>query len=67
MIAAQNEFQMPPKPTAEKLNGPQKLVRDVIDWASNFDKGWTKKLLKYKLSVQNCIHPMTIKDLVKTD
>ena len=46
MLAAQNELQLPPKPVGEKLNGPQRLLSDIITWISNFDKGWTKDVLE---------------------
>jgi hypothetical protein len=49
MLATQNELQLPPKPVGEKLNGPQRLLSDIITWISNFDKGWTKDVLGIKL------------------
>ena len=44
MFASQNECQLPQKPTGDKLSGPQRLLSDLIDWISNFDKGWTQQL-----------------------
>jgi hypothetical protein len=28
-----------------KLNGPQRLYCDLIDWAKTFDRGWTSDVL----------------------
>lgn len=48
MMAAQNTLLLPPKPpqNKDKITGPQRLYSDLIDWASNFDNGWTVDVLE---------------------
>lgn len=57
LMNASKTYSLPEKISGkrEELKGPQRLFNDLIEWASNFDNGWSTQYMPSATKVLTCL------------